>query len=236
MTEQNPRAIAALKANDKCCEEAHVSSREYYIPCNKPATQIIIADGSEVRMCDMCAHHSVKNRGMKKARDIPIEDQLPRIGHNNPPDLIDTITAPFDDARTEAEGWLDGKAVETEGQMKAVDELRGAMRQWRLGLERGQKDATAPLHDAYKREGERWKPTIEDAKLIEGGLVALVDGFKRKLAAEKEAARNCGQGRRREYRRSARGLGGAGSRRSGTGASCCGAEGYCSRNEKGHAL
>lgn len=111
------------------------------------------------------------------------------IGANNPPDPIDTITSPFDDARAEAEGWLDGKAVETEGQMKAVDELRGSMRQWRLGLERGQKDATAPLHDAWKREGERWKPTIADAKLIEDGLVSLVDGFKRKLAAEKEAAR-----------------------------------------------
>lgn len=111
------------------------------------------------------------------------------VGHNNPPDPIETITAAFEDARTEAEAWLDGKAVETEGQMKAVDELRGSMRQWRLGLERGQKDATAPLHDAWKREGERWKPTIEDAKMIEAGLVALVDGFKRKLAAEKEAAR-----------------------------------------------
>lgn len=111
------------------------------------------------------------------------------IGHNNPPDPIETITAAFEDARIEAEGWLDGKAVETEGQMKAVDELRGSMRQWRIGLEKGQKDATAPLHDAWKREGERWKPTIEDAKLIEGGLVALVDGFKKKLAAEKEAAR-----------------------------------------------
>ena len=117
-------------------------------------------------------------------------EQNPRatIGANNPPDPIDTITLPFDDARTEAEGWLDGKAVESEGQMKAVDELRGSMRQWRLGLERGQKDATAPLHDAWKREGERWKPTIADAKLIEEGLVSLVDGFKRKLAAEKEVA------------------------------------------------
>lgn len=118
-------------------------------------------------------------------------EQNPRatIGANNPPDPIDTITSAFDDARTEAEGWLDGKAVESEGQMKAVDELRGSMRQWRLGLERGQKDATAPLHDAWKREGERWKPTIADAKMIEEGLVSLVDGFKRKLAAEKEAAR-----------------------------------------------
>jgi hypothetical protein len=111
------------------------------------------------------------------------------IGHNNPPDPIDAITAPFDATRTEAEAWLDGVLVETEAQMTAVDTLRKSMREWRIALEQGQKDATAPLYDAWKREGDRWKPTIADAKLIEGGLVALVDGFKRKLAAEKEAAR-----------------------------------------------
>ena len=73
--------------------------------------------------------------------------------------------------------------------MKVVDALRANMRQWRLALERGQKDATAPLHDIYKAELERWKPIITDAKRIEEGLVAIGDGFKRKLAAEKEAAR-----------------------------------------------
>jgi len=112
-----------------------------------------------------------------------------QIGHNNPPDPMDEITGPYDDARTEAESWLDGKAVENEGQMKAVDALRADMRAWRIGLEAGQKAATAPLHDVYKAELERWKPTIADAKQIEAGLVALVDGFKRKLAAEKEVAR-----------------------------------------------
>jgi len=111
------------------------------------------------------------------------------IGHNNPPDPIDAITAPVEGERTEAEAWLDGQHVESEAQMVAVDSLRKSMRQWRLGLEQGQKDATAPLYDAWKREGDRWKPTIADAKMIEGGLVALVDGFKRQLAAEKEAAR-----------------------------------------------
>ena len=111
------------------------------------------------------------------------------IGGNNPPDPIETITAPFDNDRAEAENWLDGTPVENEAQMKAVDALRATMRQWRLGLERGQKDATAPLHEVYKAELERWKPTIADAKRIEDGLVSVVDVFKRKLAAEKEAAR-----------------------------------------------
>jgi hypothetical protein len=111
------------------------------------------------------------------------------MGGNNPPDPIDTICAQYDDTRTEAENWADGSPVENEGQMNAVDALRKGARQWRLDLEAGQKSATAPLHDAYKAELDRWKPTIADAKRIEGCLVALVDGFKQKLAAEKEIAR-----------------------------------------------
>lgn len=119
-------------------------------------------------------------------------DTNPRavIGGNGGPDIgPDTVTAPFDDSREEAENWLDGQAVETEAQMDAVDALRKSMRQWRLALEKGQKDASGPLHDAWKAELARWKPTIDDAKRHEDGLVALVDGFKRRLAAEKEAAR-----------------------------------------------
>lgn len=110
------------------------------------------------------------------------------IGGNNPPDPIDEINAAYEGARLEAENWLDGSPVENEAQMNAVDAIRKDAREWRLSLERGMKSATAPLYDAYKAEGERWKPTIEDAKRIEAGLVAAVDGYKRKLAAEKAEA------------------------------------------------
>lgn len=119
-----------------------------------------------------------------------MNDLNPRaiIGGNAPPDPIDEITQPFDTYRQEAENWLDGQPVETEGQMKVVDALRKQMRDWRIALEGGQKAATAPLYEAYKAEGERWKPTIEDAKRIEKCLVSAVDAFKRKLADEKAAA------------------------------------------------
>ena len=110
------------------------------------------------------------------------------IGGNNPPDPIDAICAEFEAAREEAANWLDGTPVENEAQMTAVDSLRKQAREWRMALEAGQKSATAPLYDAYKAEGARWKPTIEDAQRIEKGLVALVDGFKQKLAAEKAEA------------------------------------------------
>jgi len=109
------------------------------------------------------------------------------MGHNRPPDPIDTITAAFEDQRQEAEKWTDGAPVENEAQMNEVDALRKAMRQWRLDLEKGQKAATAPLREIYQTELDRWKPTIEDAKQIEGCLVATVDVFKRKLAAIKKA-------------------------------------------------
>lgn len=111
------------------------------------------------------------------------------IGHNNPPDPIDTITAAYEAERMEAENWLDGSPVETEAQMHVVDALRQAMRKWRLDLEKGQKSAAAPLHDAWKAELARWKPTLDDAQRIEGCLVAAVDGFKKRLAAKKEAER-----------------------------------------------
>lgn len=119
-----------------------------------------------------------------------MNDMNPRatIGGNCPPDPIDAICAQFEGERMEAENWLDGTPVENEGQMKAVDALRKAMREFRLGLEAGHKSATTPLYDAYKAEIARWKPSIDDAKRIESGLVSLVDGFKKKLAAEKEAA------------------------------------------------
>lgn len=114
---------------------------------------------------------------------------LAPIGHNNPPDPIDEINAEFEADRIEAEHWTDGTPVESEAQMAVVDQVRKRAREWRLALERGQKSATAPLYDAYTTEQKRWKPTIEDAKRIEGALVAAVDGYKRKLAAEMEEAK-----------------------------------------------
>lgn len=109
------------------------------------------------------------------------------IGHNSLPDPIDEICATYEAERLEAENWCDGSPVENEDQMKAADALRKSMRQWRLDLERGQKSATAPLQEALNVERERWKPTILDARRIEGALVAVVDSFKRKLAEEKRA-------------------------------------------------
>ena len=119
-----------------------------------------------------------------------MNDMNPRAvpGDNNPPDPIDKITEAYEAERDMAEGWADGTPVENEAQMQEVDALRKAARKWRLSLEKGQKEATEPLRKVYQDELDCWKPTIEDAKRVEGCLVSLVDVYKRKLAAEKKEA------------------------------------------------
>lgn len=116
-------------------------------------------------------------------------NQLAPIGHNGAPDPIDEALAPFGDTITEAESWLDGKAVETEAQMKAADALIKEIKTARKAVDEARDTATKPLHEAWRSEVARWKPTQDDLDRIVKGLVGIVDGFKRKLAAEKEAAR-----------------------------------------------
>lgn len=129
-----------------------------------------------------------------------MNDMTPAKGHNNPPDPIDEALAPYGDAIAEAENWLDGSPVETEDQMKAVDALIKDIRSAKSDLAKAKKSTTAPLHDAWKAEIARWKPTEDDIERRLKGLAAIVDPFKRKLAEEKEAAKRAAyeEARRKE--------------------------------------
>ena len=115
-------------------------------------------------------------------------DTLPPRTHNNPPDPIDEALAPFGDVISEAENWADGSPVENEGQMKAVDTLIKGVKAARKAVDTARDEATRPLHQAWKAEVARWKPTEDDLDRLVKCLVAAVDGFKRKLAAEKAEA------------------------------------------------
>jgi DNA repair exonuclease SbcCD ATPase subunit len=108
--------------------------------------------------------------------------------HNNPPDPIDEALAPYGDHIAEAEIWLDGTPVENETQMRAVDALLKEIKAAEKDVTAAQKSEAAPLHDAWKAALARYKPTLEDLARMKKGLVAAVDGFKRRLAAEKAEA------------------------------------------------
>lgn len=117
-----------------------------------------------------------------------LDQPAPQMGHNNPPDPMDEVLAPFGDYITEAENWLDGGVVETEAQMHAVDTLAREIRSARSAIDKARKAVTEPLHAAWKAEVARWKPTEDDLDRIQKGLAAAVDGFKRRLAAERAEA------------------------------------------------
>lgn len=108
--------------------------------------------------------------------------------HNNPPDPIDEALAPFGDFISEAENWLDGAAVENEGQMKAVDDLTKQLKAAKKAVEAAEESEAKPFYDQWKAAKARYKPTLDDLDRMVKGLVAAVDGFKRKLAAEKAEA------------------------------------------------
>ena len=115
-------------------------------------------------------------------------NSLANIGHNLPPDPLDEALAPYGDAIAEAEGWLDGKPVENEEQMKAVDTLLRSIKDAAKAVDTAKEAEAKPLHDAWKAALARYKPTADDLDRIKKGLLALVDAFKRRLAAEKAEA------------------------------------------------
>jgi hypothetical protein len=114
--------------------------------------------------------------------------QAATIGHNQAPDPIDEALAPYGDAISESENWLDGSPVETEAQMQAVDALLKEIKAAEKAVTNAQKSEAAPLHDAWKAALARYKPTLDDLDRMKRGLIAAVDGFKRKLAAQKAEA------------------------------------------------
>jgi len=109
------------------------------------------------------------------------------IGGNNPPDPIDEALAPYGDAIEEAQNWLDGEPIQNEDQLKATDALLKTIKGALKDLNAARDEATKPLHEAWKAEVARWKPTQDDLDRIVKGLVACQDPFKRALAAQKEA-------------------------------------------------
>jgi hypothetical protein len=123
-----------------------------------------------------------ENEGMIAVADAASRG---RIGHNLPPDPLDEAIAPFADYVAEAENWLDGTPVTNEAQMRAVDAILAQIKGAEKAVTAAQKSEAAPLHDAWKAALARYKPTLDDLDRIKRGLIATVDAFKRKLAAEK---------------------------------------------------
>ncbi len=111
------------------------------------------------------------------------------IGGNFPPDPIDVALEPFGAVLEEVGNWLDGATVENDGQLKATDDLLKDLKAARKAVDVARDENTKPLHEAWKTEVARWKPTQDDLDRQVKCLVAAQAPYKARLAAEKEAAR-----------------------------------------------
>ena len=114
---------------------------------------------------------------------------MTNIGHNNPPDPIDEAIAPYADAIAEAENWLDGEPITFEDQLDATTKLHKAIKEALRNVNAARDSAVRPLHDAWKFELARWKPTQNDLNRLVKGIVAIQTPYKRQKAAEIEAAK-----------------------------------------------
>lgn len=126
------------------------------------------------------------------------------IGGNNPPDPIDTALEPYASLLEEVGHWLDGKAVENDGQLAATDALLKELKAARKAVDTARDECTKPLHEVWKAEVARWKPTQDDLDRQVKCLVAAQAPYKARLAAEKEAARVAAEQAAREKAEAAR--------------------------------
>lgn len=109
-------------------------------------------------------------------------------GHNCPPDPLDEALAPFGDFISEAENWLDGQSVSSEDQMRAVDAIAKHIKAAEKAVKDAEESEAKPIYDQWKAAKARFAPTLDDLGRIKKGLAALVNDFKKKLAAEKAEA------------------------------------------------
>lgn len=110
------------------------------------------------------------------------------IGHNGGPDLLGEAIGTDPEARELAEGLLTGDPVTTEAQMKATDAVAKRIKAILKAVNDARDTETKPLHTAWKEACDRYKPTQDDLDRQVKGLAAMVNDFKRKLAAEKAEA------------------------------------------------
>lgn len=116
-------------------------------------------------------------------------NQIAPIGHNNPPDPIESVIAEYDGVITEAHNWADGEPVTDEAGMIAVDAVIKEFKAYKSALTKAGKERTDPLHKAWKAEVAAVKVYTDDADMLQKALIACVAPFKAKLAAQKEAER-----------------------------------------------
>jgi hypothetical protein len=85
------------------------------------------------------------------------------IGDNNPPEPtpLEAFRAFVDDLYVEAQNFLDGEPIATEGQAEAVNKLLDDARKAEKDGEAKRKEMTKPLDEAKAAIMDEWRPLVD---------------------------------------------------------------------------
>lgn len=118
-----------------------------------------------------------------------MNDNTPQIGHNRPP------KTPFEEAveridllHTEATNWLDGDAIENQGQADAVSKLLDDARKAKKAADDARKAEAKPFDDGKAEVQARYKPLLSRADTIADACKKVLAPFLAKIEAEARAA------------------------------------------------
>jgi hypothetical protein len=178
-------------AKPGCCEEASTLSHAFYIPCNKPATKVIFSksDNRELLMCDACADHSVRNRGMKFLR--PFEWAPPPIGDNSRKrDLREQLAEDHAQLRHDVE-TLAGRAnvgpkiIASPADLDAVGKLVVDARALWKKVDKTRETEKSPHLQAGRDVDAHFSVLLDRLKRIGDAFQKIGDEHQREVAAEK---------------------------------------------------
>jgi hypothetical protein len=109
------------------------------------------------------------------------------IGSNNPP-AFDTYSIALDDLRIEAGNYLDGAALETQGQADAVGQLISTAKKIRKDADAQRAEEKRPHDEAAKAVQTKWKPLLDKADTIIAAAQKPLSAYLSRLADEQREA------------------------------------------------
>lgn len=86
-------------------------------------------------------------------------------GHNNPP-ASEAFAMAINDLKAEADNFLDGEAIENEGQAEAITKIVNDMKEYLRDAEKTRKAEKEPFLQAGRKVDATWKKVTDPAKLV----------------------------------------------------------------------
>jgi hypothetical protein len=109
------------------------------------------------------------------------------IGGNSPP-AFDAFSLALDDAYETAKDFLDGSAIENQGQADSVGRILAEVKKIKRDADAARADEKAPHLQASRDVDAKWKPLADRADTIIKAAQAPLTAFLNKLAEEQRQA------------------------------------------------